>query len=71
MYFHRARGRERVAEIGPDYRFYAELLAYPFRVRREAGGGWRAPLHAALLGVSQATYAAGFFVERGRAQRAR
>jgi len=52
---HRACGRIRLEPLP----FYLNLLLYPFSQAQ----GWRAPLLAALLGVSQVANAVGFFWE--------
>ena len=68
QHFHYGRGavyfRREVTRAGGSFSleppaFYLGLLLSPFR----EGRGWRAWQQAALLGLSQASLAAGFFVE--------
>jgi glycosyltransferase involved in cell wall biosynthesis len=68
FHLHVARERRGVAPILFEHEsFYPRLVGHPLK----KGGGWRALALSALLLTSQATYAAGYVLERTRGARRR
>jgi glycosyltransferase involved in cell wall biosynthesis len=68
FHLHLARARRGVAPILLEHQsFYSRLVGHPLG----KGGGWRAAALSALLLTSQATYAAGYVLERARGRAGR
>lgn len=67
-YLHEARtGRGAITHRLEPLRFYWRLVTYPVT----HWAGWRTPFLMALMVMSQAAYAAGYYIERARARRAK